>query len=67
MSIANTFYNYIVRRNSIYVGTIFGTAFGFGIAFNMVTDYWWKQNNQGKLWEDVREKHAKADDEDDSE
>ncbi|AXA50744.1 ubiquinol-cytochrome c reductase subunit 9 [Malassezia restricta] len=56
MSLATGFYNLFVRRNSIFVGTIFAGAFGFGIAFDTLTEKWWDMNNKGRQWKDIRDK-----------
>ncbi|SHO79077.1 Similar to S.cerevisiae protein QCR9 (Subunit 9 of ubiquinol cytochrome-c reductase (Complex III)) [Malassezia sympodialis ATCC 42132] len=61
MSLANSFYNIIVKRNSIYVGTIFAGAFGFGIAFDTLTEKWWDYHNKGKQWKDIRHKYVSDD------
>ncbi|KAL4399008.1 Cytochrome b-c1 complex subunit 9, mitochondrial [Malassezia pachydermatis] len=64
MSLANSFYNLIVKRNSIYVGSILAGAFGFGIAFDTLTEKWWDSHNRGMQWKDIRDKYVTADGDD---
>ncbi|KAI0772636.1 cytochrome b-c1 complex subunit 9 [Irpex lacteus] len=47
MSIANTFYNVFVKRNSVYVTTIFAGAFAFGVGFDLGVTSFWDRWNQG--------------------
>ncbi|KAF7790113.1 hypothetical protein EIP86_001065 [Pleurotus ostreatoroseus] len=58
MSIASTFYNTLVRRNSIYVSTIFAGAFAFGVGFDIGVTAFWDRWNQGKQWKDIRHKYV---------
>lgn len=57
MSLANSLYNTFVKRNSIYVGTIFTAAFGFGIGFDTLANKWWDYNNRGRQWKDIRDRY----------
>ncbi|WFD20467.1 hypothetical protein MCAP1_002711 [Malassezia caprae] len=43
------------------VGTIFAGAFGFGIAFDTLTEKWWDHHNKGKQWKDIRHKYLSDD------
>ncbi|KAI0824627.1 ubiquinol-cytochrome C reductase [Trametes gibbosa] len=47
MSLANTFYNTIVRRNSVFVPTIFAGAFAFSIGFDVGITTFWDTWNKG--------------------
>lgn len=68
MSFASGLYNTIFRRNSVFVGSIFFTAFFTDIAFNKGVDNYWNYVNRGKLWKDIRDKYVKeGDDEEDDE
>ncbi|KAI0091854.1 ubiquinol-cytochrome C reductase UQCRX/QCR9-like protein [Irpex rosettiformis] len=60
MSIANTFYNVFVKRNSVYVTTIFAGAFAFGVGFDLGVTSFWDRWNQGKQWKDIRHKYVEA-------
>ncbi|KAH7931291.1 ubiquinol-cytochrome C reductase, partial [Leucogyrophana mollusca] len=54
----NTFYNTLVKRNSVYVSTIFLTAFAFGVGFDVGVTSFWDRWNKGKQWKDIRDKYA---------
>ncbi|EIW61887.1 ubiquinol-cytochrome C reductase UQCRX/QCR9-like protein [Trametes versicolor FP-101664 SS1] len=57
MSLANAFYNTIVRRNSVFVPTIFVGAFAFSIGFDVGITGFWDKWNKGKQWKDLRDKY----------
>ncbi|KAH9850093.1 ubiquinol-cytochrome C reductase UQCRX/QCR9-like protein [Lenzites betulinus] len=57
MSLANTFYNTLVRRNSVFVPTIFAGAFAFSIGFDVGITSFWDSWNKGKQWKDIRGKY----------
>ncbi|KAI0080712.1 ubiquinol-cytochrome C reductase UQCRX/QCR9-like protein [Panus rudis PR-1116 ss-1] len=56
-SLANTFYNTIVKRNSVFVTTIFAGAFAFGVSFDVAVTSFWDRWNKGKQWQDLRHKY----------
>ncbi|KIJ70489.1 hypothetical protein HYDPIDRAFT_35866 [Hydnomerulius pinastri MD-312] len=60
--LGSAFYNSIVRRNSVYVSTIFAGAFAFGVGFDVAIQSFWDKWNQGRQWKDIRDKYAPADD-----
>ncbi|KAI0688559.1 ubiquinol-cytochrome C reductase [Cytidiella melzeri] len=64
MSLANTFYNVFVKRNSVYVTSIFAGAFAFGIGFDVGVTSFWDKWNQGKQWKDIRAKYVESASED---
>jgi ubiquinol-cytochrome c reductase subunit 9 len=41
------FYNTLFKRNSVFVPTIFLTALGFSIGFDLATSAWWDAHNKG--------------------
>lgn len=55
------------RRNSVFVGTIFATAFFYDIAFQNTVDKIFDNLNRGKQWKDIRHRYVTAGDEDDEE
>ncbi|OCH95975.1 ubiquinol-cytochrome C reductase UQCRX/QCR9-like protein [Obba rivulosa] len=55
--IANTFYNSIVKRNSVFVSTIFAGAFAFSVGFDVAVTKFWDSWNRGKQWKDIRHKY----------
>ncbi|KDQ64914.1 hypothetical protein JAAARDRAFT_28568 [Jaapia argillacea MUCL 33604] len=62
--VANTFYNTLVKRNSVYVSAIFAGAFAWGIGFDVAVTSFWDRWNQGKQWKDIRDKYATPAEED---
>jgi len=57
-SLANAFYNTIVKRNSVYVTSIFAGAFAFGVGFDVVITSFYDSWNKGKQWKDIRDKYV---------
>ncbi|KAI0728791.1 ubiquinol-cytochrome C reductase UQCRX/QCR9-like protein [Fomitopsis betulina] len=57
MGLATTFYNALVKRNSVYVATIFTGAFAFGVGFDIAITSVWDTWNKGKQWKDIRPKY----------
>lgn len=53
--ISSQIYRSIFRKNSIFIGTIFISAFIFKIAFDRGTQAIWNYVNHGKQWKDIRE------------
>ncbi|KAH8087000.1 ubiquinol-cytochrome C reductase [Filobasidium floriforme] len=62
---APLFYNTFVRRNSVFVSSIFLGAFAFSITFDLATTAFWERHNRGKLWKDIRDKYVKTGEEED--
>lgn len=58
MGLADAFYNTIVKRNSVYVSTIFAGAFAFGVGFDIGISKFWDSWNKGKQWKDIRHKYV---------
>ncbi|PMD31286.1 hypothetical protein L207DRAFT_194316 [Hyaloscypha variabilis F] len=46
-SAARPLYNFLFRRNYVFLGAIFAGAFGFEIAYDTVTDKIWDSINKG--------------------
>lgn len=55
---ANLFYNTIVKRNSVYVTSIFAGAFAFGVGFDIGITSFYDSWNKGKQWKDIRDKYV---------
>lgn len=47
MVLGRTFYNTIVKKNSVFVATIFASAFAFEVAFDTTTTKVWDNLNKG--------------------
>ncbi|KAF5388269.1 hypothetical protein D9615_000176 [Tricholomella constricta] len=58
MALANTVYNTFFKRNSVFVTTIFASAFTFGIGFDIAVTKFYDRWNQGKQWKDIRDKYV---------
>ncbi|KAM6495538.1 Cytochrome b-c1 complex subunit 9 [Amanita muscaria] len=57
MSFANTAYNTIFKRNSVFVTTTFLGAFAFGMGFDLAVTSFWDRWNRGKQWKDIRHRY----------
>ncbi|KAF8947857.1 hypothetical protein BGZ47_007525 [Haplosporangium gracile] len=51
-------YNTIVKRNSIFLTTIFVSAFAAEMAFDSVSDRIWDNINKGRQWKDISAKYT---------
>ncbi|KAG0231764.1 hypothetical protein BGW41_002116 [Actinomortierella wolfii] len=54
---ARTGYNAIVKRNSVFLTTIFVGAFAFEMAFDTLSDRIWDNLNKGRQWKDIAHKY----------
>ncbi|KAF9976236.1 hypothetical protein BGZ73_008943 [Actinomortierella ambigua] len=50
-------YNTIVKRNSIFLTTIFVSAFAMEMAFDTISDRIWDNINKGRQWKDIAHKY----------
>lgn len=66
-SFSSTVYNVFFKRNSIFVGTVFASAFVFQAAFDSAVTSWYENHNKGKLWKDVKVQLLEGGDEEDDE
>jgi len=57
MAFSTAFYNTVVKRNSVYVTSIFAGAFAFSIGFDVAVTRYWDNWNRGKQWKDIRHKY----------
>ncbi|KAF8470201.1 cytochrome b-c1 complex subunit 9 [Kalaharituber pfeilii] len=58
MTLSQTIYNTFIRRNYVFVGTIFASAFLFEIGFDRATDKLWDNMNKGRQWKDIRHRYV---------
>lgn len=63
----STLYKVLFKRNSVFVGTIFASAFVFQATFDDAITRWYDNHNKGKLWADVKQKLKDGGDNDDDE
>ncbi|XHG08498.1 hypothetical protein AWENTII_011596 [Aspergillus wentii] len=68
-AISNFLYQSLIRRNAVYLTSIFAGAFAFEIAYDSSTNRIWDAMNRGRQWKDIKHLYMnKADeDEDDDE
>lgn len=45
--ITSTIYNVFIKRNAVFVTTIFTGAFAFGVGYDLATTAWWDAHNRG--------------------
>lgn len=65
-SFYSTIYNTFIKRNSVFVTTIFVGAFAFQGFFDAGITAWYENHNKGKLWKDIKGKYTgDAEEEDD--
>ncbi|BCR92744.1 cytochrome b-c1 complex subunit 9 [Aspergillus chevalieri] len=63
--IAEVIYQSIIRKNAIFLTSIFTGAFAFEIAFDSASNKIWDTINRGRQWKDIKPMYLnKADDED---
>ncbi|OBA22233.1 ubiquinol-cytochrome C reductase, partial [Metschnikowia bicuspidata var. bicuspidata NRRL YB-4993] len=55
----------LIKRNSVYVSTIFAGAFAFQAFLDVGVTKWYENHNRGKLWKDVKGKFLEGGEEDD--
>ncbi|KAI5799951.1 cytochrome b-c1 complex subunit 9 [Geopyxis carbonaria] len=63
MPIASSIYNAVFRRNYVFIGTVFVSAFAFEMVFDTVSDRVWDNLNKGRQWKDIRHRYVTAEDE----
>ncbi|KAF9282295.1 hypothetical protein BGZ68_006081 [Mortierella alpina] len=51
-------YNTIVKRNSVFLTTIFVSAFAAEMAFDTISDRVWDNINKGRQWKDISAKYT---------
>ncbi|KAL4820441.1 ubiquinol-cytochrome C reductase [Aspergillus spinulosporus] len=65
-SLATSIYQTLIRRNAVYLTSIFVGAFAFEVAFDTTTNKLWDTWNRGRQWKDIKHQYLnKADEEDD--
>lgn len=60
----------MIKRNSVYVATIFAGAFAFQGFFDVGITKYFEYHNKGKLWKDIKGKYlegGEGDEEEDDE
>ncbi|KAF9889271.1 qcr9 subunit 9 of the ubiquinol cytochrome-c reductase complex [Aspergillus nanangensis] len=55
----------LIRRNAVYLTTIFAGAFAFEIAYDTGSNKIWDAMNRGRQWKDIKQRYMVAAEEDD--
>ncbi|TGO58170.1 hypothetical protein BCON_0058g00220 [Botryotinia convoluta] len=63
-SASRPLYNFLFRKNYVFLGAVFGAAFGFEMAYDSITDRVWDSINKGRQWKDIRARYVEAADDD---
>ncbi|KAJ9649063.1 qcr9 subunit 9 of the ubiquinol cytochrome-c reductase complex [Coniosporium apollinis] len=59
---ANASLSTLIRRNTVFLGTIFLGAFATQIAFDTAADRIWDTINRGRQWKDIKQRYIQHDD-----
>ncbi|KAF3389401.1 hypothetical protein F1880_003435 [Penicillium rolfsii] len=54
----------IIRRNAVFLTTIFAGAFAFELSFDTVSNKIWDSWNAGRQWKDIKPRYLTKEDED---
>ncbi|KAJ5368675.1 Cytochrome b-c1 complex subunit 9 [Penicillium cataractarum] len=63
--ISNAIYQSIIRRNAVFLTTIFAGAFAFELSFDTASNKIWDTWNAGRQWKDIKPRYLVKEDEDD--
>ncbi|RHZ57926.1 cytochrome b-c1 complex subunit 9 [Aspergillus thermomutatus] len=54
----------LIRRNAVYLTTIFASAFAFEMAFDTTSNKIWDSMNRGRQWKDIKHLYMNKEEED---
>ncbi|KAJ5619657.1 UQCRX/QCR9 like ubiquinol-cytochrome C reductase family protein [Penicillium lagena] len=63
-SISNVIYQTFIRKNAVFVTSIFASAFAFELAFDTTTNKIWDAFNRGRQWKDIKYQYMNKEEED---
>ncbi|KAL4922863.1 ubiquinol-cytochrome C reductase [Aspergillus aurantiobrunneus] len=63
----STVYRTLIRRNAVYLTSIFAGAFAFEVAFDTSTNKLWDTWNRGRQWKDIKYQYLNPAEEEDDE
>ncbi|KAL4940318.1 hypothetical protein BDV06DRAFT_196919 [Aspergillus oleicola] len=66
-ALATSIYQTLIRRNAVYLTSIFMGAFAFEVAFDTSTNKLWDTWNRGRQWKDIKHQYMVAAEEEDDE
>ncbi|WEW58062.1 qcr9 subunit 9 of the ubiquinol cytochrome-c reductase complex [Emydomyces testavorans] len=52
-----------IRRNAVFLSTIFVGAFAFEMAFDTISNSVWDTLNRGRQWKDIKHKYINKEEE----
>ncbi|PKY03099.1 UQCRX/QCR9 like ubiquinol-cytochrome C reductase family protein [Aspergillus campestris IBT 28561] len=64
-TIASAIYQGLIRRNAVYLTSIFAGAFAFELAFDTGSNKVWDTINRGRQWKDIKHQYLVKEEEDD--
>ncbi|TVY34727.1 Cytochrome b-c1 complex subunit, partial [Lachnellula subtilissima] len=50
----------LFRKNYVFLGVVFASAFAFEMSFDNVMDKVWDGFNKGRQWKDIRARYVEA-------
>ncbi|GAB7348366.1 hypothetical protein MBLNU459_g6805t1 [Dothideomycetes sp. NU459] len=53
----------LFRRNTIFLGTVFASAFALEIVWDNTANKVWDSVNRGRQWKDIKQRYLESDDE----
>ncbi|GFF22646.1 ubiquinol cytochrome-c reductase subunit 9, putative [Aspergillus udagawae] len=53
----------LIRRNAVYLTTIFAGAFAFEMAFDTASNKIWDTMNRGRQWKDIKYRYMNKEEE----
>ncbi|KAF4253105.1 hypothetical protein KXV22_004617 [Aspergillus fumigatus] len=53
----------LIRRNAVYLTTIFAGAFAFELAFDTASNKIWDAMNRGRQWKDIKHRYMNKEEE----
>ncbi|KAG9237491.1 cytochrome b-c1 complex subunit 9 [Amylocarpus encephaloides] len=53
-------YNTLFRKNFVFLGVVFASAFAFEMTYDNAMDKLWDRFNKGRQWKDIRAKYVKT-------
>ncbi|EON65514.1 hypothetical protein W97_04752 [Coniosporium apollinis CBS 100218] len=59
---ANAFLSTLIRKNTVFLGTIFLGAFAIQMGFDTAADRIWDTINRGRQWKDIKKRYIEHDD-----
>ncbi|KAL2827170.1 ubiquinol-cytochrome C reductase [Aspergillus cavernicola] len=66
-ALATSIYQTLIRRNAVYLTSIFAGAFALEIAYDTSTNRIWDAFNRGRQWKDIKYQYLNQAEEEDDE